>query len=709
MASNNALPLFRSSALGLLGSWALMLPLLFAPPASAQRATAPTFGLQAPTSCTGALAGYTCTGSAQVTSYNPTYCGTDCHYEYCFSKTLSGTYAVCSTWHESLPASISLGTGLADGSTITIYSEYRFVEGETISVASQYGTASITLIDSVPAVAVNSPAGILGTNDSGGAALQTQLINGYVDQYVTYDAASTGGGTVNVTFEPCILSSSCGSPVSLPQTQFIGPPATYTWPSVWGWVDPGSVSYSYNYVYLTAQDDAGNTNNTGTPGSAQFTLFDGNTTTENIACSPTTPTPVPCTYLANGTGENGGTGDMPNDPPSGPDVDGNVFKGYADPTMRADTLVTSTNPNGNNLWMGYSWPLIQTFSYYNTTVGVVESHLALSSTADEANGGASWSAWCSGGGTCSSYTAIYPSVEHDSTTTTDRISSHEVLNLWPYIVQPGPANSYVGTETWYAAHLMYYRYHGDTLAQDIQTYGCLVVATTNASQNTQDYPGQLAWSSEPDTCSGTAPSNSVFLGWSMLNTLSGQSCTSWGEPAIMVSSDGGTIYLAAACFNGSFVGQGYWIFTVPTSEMTTTGDWTLFDESFSYSDLPSSLQTYLGGTLDYSYLMEFDWAIRADNTIVAVVTPAGNMTQKQFGCVVLNFTLASGTTTPFGSFWATVTDTDTSGPNSTTEVFSNGCTYEPRSNNGVVIVRYLTNSSSPKIQTYSIINTGLLP
>jgi len=56
-----------------------------------------------------------------------------------------------------------------------------------------------------------------------------------------------------------------------------------------------------------------------------------------------------------------------------------------------------------------------------------------------------------------------------------------------------------------------------------------------------------------------------------------------------------------------------------------------------------------------------------------------------------------------------VTDTDTSGPNSTTEVFSNGCTYEPRSNNGVVIVRYLTNSSSPKIQTYSIINTGLLP
>jgi hypothetical protein len=79
-------------------------------------------------------------------------------------------------------------------------------------------------------------------------------------------------------------------------------------------------------------------------------------------------------------------------------------------------------------------------------------------------------------------------------------------------------------------------------------------------------------------------------------------------------------------------------------------------------------------------------------------------TQKQFGCAILNFTLESGTTTPFGPFWATVTDSDTSesaGPN--------GCTYEPTSNNGVVIVRYLKNSSSPIIQTYSIVNTGILP
>jgi hypothetical protein len=107
--------------------------------------------------------------------------------------------------------------------------------------------------------------------------------------------------------------------------------------------------------------------------------------------------------------------------------------------------------------------------------------------------------------------------------------------------------------------------------------------------------------------------------------------------------------------------------------------------------------------------MEFDWAIRADSSIVAVVTPAGTHTQKQFGCVILNFFLESGTTTPFGSFWATVTDTDTNVPMGFSEgAGPNGCTYEPTSNNGVVIVRSLTNSSS-SIQTYSLVNTGLIP
>ena len=462
-------------------------------------------------------------------------------------------------------------------------------------------------------------------------------------------------------------------------------------------------------VYLSAQDDAGNTANTGTPASAPFSLFNGNTTAEEIACSPSA-----CTYLADGTGENNGAGDIPGDPPNQQTPGGNVFSGYAYPTMRADALVTSNNPDGANLWMGYSWPRYQTFPSTGTSIGTIKSHLAQSSTVNGANGGASWTVWCSGGGTCSGPTPIYPSVQHgDGVTEPYHFSSHEVLNLWPYVVQPSSANGYTGTETWYSAHLMYYRYYGaqNTVPYDIQNYGCLVVATTNPSQSTQDSPGNLAWSTstEPDACTDTPPTYSVFLDWDYLNGLSGQSCASWGEPAIMVSSDGGTVYLAAACFGGSFVGKGYWIFTVRTSQMLTKEDWTLFDEAFSFSNLPSSLQTTLSG-LGYSYLTEFDWAIRADNTIVAVVTPSGTGTQKQYGCVVLDFNLQSGTTSPFGSFWATVTDTDSSGPNGTSEADGpNGCTYEPTSNNGVVIVRYLVDSSTPSIQTYSLVNTGLIP
>jgi hypothetical protein len=691
-----------------------MLALLLSPLASAQRPSAPTFGLEAPSSsCTGAQPGYTCTGSAQVTDYSPTYCGIDCHYEFCFSKTETDGYADCAHWFEGVPATISLGNNLSNG-LITILSEYRKVVGTTIGLPSQYGTASITLIETAPDVSVNSPAGILGSD---GSLLQTQLINGYVGQYVTYHAASTGGGTVSVSFEPCVLSpSSCGSSVDLPQTQFIDPPApaTYTLPSVWSGWTPGTAT-AYDYVQLSAEDEASNTSTTPTPGSAPFGIFDGSSTNEGVAC-----TPAACTDLADGTGENGGAGDIPGDPPSQADSNGNVFSGYADPTIRADTLVTSDNPDGANLWMGYSWPFIQTFPNSSTTVGTIESHLAQSSTINGVNGGASWTVWCSAGSNCSGPTPIYPSVQHgDGVNDPYHFSSHEVLNLWPYIVQPGSGNNYAGTETWYAAHLMYFRYKDDLIESDIQTYGCLVVATTNTSQNTQDSPGQLNWpvSTDPSHCTDTPPSNSVFLHWATLNTLASSSsnppsdtCYSWGEPAIMVSSDGGTLYLAASCFNESFVGEGYWIFTVPTSEMLTESDWTLFDENFSYPNLPSSLQMYVSGYGTFSYLTEFDWAMRADGSLAAVVTPAGTGTPGQFGCVALDFTLQSGTSSPFGSFWATVTDADTSGPDNTSETNGpNGCTYEPGSNHGVVIVRNLIGTPPPTVKTYSIVNSGLIP
>ncbi len=112
------------------------------------------------------------------------------------------------------------------------------------------------------------------------------------------------------------------------------------------------------------------------------------------------------------------------------------------------------------------------------------------------------------------------------------------------------------------------RSHPHSVHGTCTTNGCLVVATTNTMQSTQDSPGKLAWSTEPDYCTSTPPSNSVFLDWNYLNSKSGQTCASWGEPAIMVSSDG-TIYLAPACFSPTFLGTGYWIFSAPTPSVPT--------------------------------------------------------------------------------------------------------------------------------------------
>jgi hypothetical protein len=59
-----------------------------------------------------------------------------------------------------------------------------------------------------------------------------------------------------------------------------------------------------------------------------------------------------------------------------------LFSGYTHPTMRAD---------GANLWLGYSWPLVQTYPI-GSTVGTVEIHLASSTTLQGANSGMRWPA-----------------------------------------------------------------------------------------------------------------------------------------------------------------------------------------------------------------------------------------------------------------------------------------------------------------------------
>jgi len=115
---------------------------------------------------------------------------------------------------------------------------------------------------------------------------------------------------------------------------------------------------------------------------------------------------------------------------------------------------------------------------------------------------------------------------------------------------------------------------------------------------------------------------------------------------------------------------------------------------------------------------ELDWAVRADGEMVAVVTPAFVYTgqsgtvppSEQYGCVAVSLDLLS-TTNPFPSLIATATDADDSGQ-PWEQQGPSGCTYEPASNTGIVVVRHLINSSiynPQQYQTYSLIDTGILP
>ena len=76
----------------------------------------------------------------------------------------------------------------------------------------------------------------------------------------------------------------------------------------------------------------------------------------------------------------------------------------------------------------------------------------------------------------------------------------------------------------------------------------------------------------------------------------------------------------------------------------------------------------------------------------------------------MNFDLQN-TTNPFGTLVATVNDTD--GSSGIWELEGpNGCTYEPRSNTGIVTVRHLLNTgltNPAQYQLYSLLDTGVLP
>jgi hypothetical protein len=448
-------------------------------------------------------------------------------------------------------------------------------------------------------------------------------------------------------------------------------------------------------------------------------------------------------------------------------ANGDAFSGYLDPSMRRDPIVSASNPNGANLWMLYSYPRYDlTGSTYS---GAAEVHLAMSPNGSDGN--SSWApqvnSYCQSNPskcTVQSYTqdspyAVWPTVYNSGT---GFWSSHEVSNFWPY------HGSWYAAHLMYFVKPA----QGLGVPYGISNRGCLVttVAGTTTTPATPVSLGDN-WDtnsspSPPYQCPPitsttiqtgivTGPnssSNAIPYGYLTQAAVAGypalaSDCTSnnvciWGEPAIMVldnalTGNAPTAYLAVDCHTQyvnaggqsvAFVDNGYFIFS--TTDLTL-GSWNYYGGPFVLSNLlnnpnyppnesyPSPTPWNDDPNQAPNALTEFDWALRSDGqSLVAVVTPSfvpsgGSASETQYGCTVVDFSLANAQGSagnPFLGVIATITDLDANTGAGTSEVVNgaNGCTYEPTSNTGIIIVRQLV-KSTPSEKLYSLIETGIMP
>jgi hypothetical protein len=358
----------------------------------------------------------------------------NCHIEYCLSTTapVSGYLACGHQWqHKKAAQSFPLPNTNA---TYSVYGEYKVIRAAAVGPdTAAKSTAStpfyVTLNTGAPSVTPATPAGLLQDD---GVTTQTQQINGTEAQWVTFNAFGDNGETITTQVNICPSSGSCtqlGSSSAV--TQF-----------AWQWNPTPDSSTS---VKPQATDQAATVSQTVTVNPA--VLFNPNTSPASVTCTSSA-----CSTLA---GQ--GSMEMLDDPPS--NVCGNsTFSGYADPSMRGDSFLTTANSNGppnpfgTNLYILYSWLTCQTPDNGVTYVPVLETHLAYSN-APEGVGGPDWTAWCTPFSTCSGYTPIFSSVPSSIITGNSAYTSHEVPNMWAYV------DTTNNTESWYAAHLMYVVYN----------------------------------------------------------------------------------------------------------------------------------------------------------------------------------------------------------------------------------------------------------
>ena len=723
---------------------------------------APTFGIQArPALCPGAQPGQTCNPSVEITRYN--FTGESCprcHYEYCVGQTLNSRNNVECTFHNNIPKLYTINVTQPNGTSYTVYSQYRRV-GQT--GCSPVGKASITLNQMGPTATLASPEGILDPADDHTVA-QLQYINALVGQWVTYTAAAAPGGA-ELSSEwagYCPPPSIPGSCTSLP-SQVLSPNQL-----LWSAQAAANLT-DYSSVSVVVADNAGNqfatvpletASNTG-----PLSLFAPPPSNQAAGQFYLTCDPLSCLSLADATQP---MYDMPNDPPSpSSTVCGGqqpiYFLGYSDPSIRVDPATAGQPSQVPTPWMLYSYPMLWITNHDNSLCAntpAVEIHLASS---NDGSVGQNWSAYCADDSCptepalhstplwpsepyCNSSVGTSPATPCAATCSFGGtcFSSHEVANFWP-------DTTVTGTEIWFAAHLMYYVPVAGKIDPATLANGCLVVSMTSGGSAAS--PTSLGWQTGMGPQMGTAqnpcgtaddPVAFPFGNWPVyFATLTGLAqagsqnpslaCNSLGQPAIMVrpspSSTAPALWMAASCLDASAAGAYYIFYNEDFATPLANSNWQYFSGPWTPSNLPTA-SIASNASQPINSLTELDWAIRADNSVVAVVTPeyvnegvpGQSLTRFQYGCVAVNFDLLN-TTNPFASVaaasslypLATINDTDgVLGTQAPWEQFgSAGCSYEPMSNTGVLIVRHLLDSTNcsdlMQCQQFSIIDTGVLP
>jgi hypothetical protein len=363
-------------------------------------------------------------------------------------------------------------------------------------------------------------------------------------------------------------------------------------------------------------------------------------------------------------------------PPDQPDQ--SEFRGFADPSMRRD-------PASGRLWLSYSWPhdIVGDAAATKDTY-VLDIHLSHSD-----DSGNTWvydePLWTAQPVTSASAGAGDGGLTY--------YSSHEVSNL-------APIDDGSGNVSWVSIHKYYTVEAGQNPTSDWAQFtasNMFIVSAASTPTALDTAPTQrLGFAGTQAAVDFTLTSLSPDLA----------ACALLDEPALM--QQGSLLYLAAFCSSQhgnapDYTNGFYAIFsTTPTG---APAGWTWKYEG--KLSTPADAEQLDG----HQIWWELDFTRKSDGTLLALVTPTDSTSGglSNDGCRVLEVASLSPPAMAHdsaGNFidLASITTSDLSGRSG-----GQACTYEPASQTGVVVFRYMSGSSEATGVLCTINATSLSP